>query len=99
VGACDEVAIGVIIAARRLGIPVPSGLSVVGVDGHDYSEMFYLTTVEQNPRGQGEDAVRILMTMIDGGTPEGRTTAPTRLVMRASTAAPPTPTQPPLARV
>ena len=32
VGVCDEVAIGTIIAARRLGIQVPSSFSVVGID-------------------------------------------------------------------
>lgn len=90
VGACDEIAIGALIAAQRLGIAVPSQLSAIGIDGHDYAEMFALTTVEQDPSAQGEDAVAILMSMIDGATGVERTTAPTRLVMRASTAAPAT---------
>jgi DNA-binding LacI/PurR family transcriptional regulator len=89
VGACDEVAIGAIIAAQRLGIAVPSQLSAIGVDGHDYAEMFALTTVEQDPCRQGEDAVAMLMSMMDGTQPPERTTAPARMVMRASTAAPP----------
>jgi len=90
VGACDEIAIGALIAAQRLGIAVPSQLSAIGIDGHDYAEMFALTTVEQDPSAQGEDAVAILMSMIDGAAGAERTTAPTRLVMRASTAAPAT---------
>lgn len=89
VAACDEVAIGVIIAARRLGVSVPTELSVVGIDGHDYAEMFALTTIEQRPHAQGVEATRILMSMIDGTaeTP-WRTPADTRLVVRASTAPP-----------
>ncbi|HAQ59034.1 MAG TPA: LacI family transcriptional regulator [Microbacterium sp.] len=89
VGACDEIAIGAIIAAQRLGIAVPSQLSTIGVDGHDYAEMFALTTVEQDPALQGENAVAMLMTMMDGEAGPTRTTARARLVMRASTAAPP----------
>ncbi len=88
VGACDEVTIGAIIAAQRLGIAIPSQLSVIGVDGHDYAEMFALTTVEQDPGTQGELAVATLMSMIDGVTPVERTTVPARMVMRASTSAP-----------
>lgn len=88
VGACDEVTIGAIIAAQRLGIAIPSQLSVIGVDGHDYAEMFALTTVEQDPGTQGELAVETLMAMIDGYTPVERTTVPARMVMRASTSAP-----------
>lgn len=88
VGACDEIAIGTIIAAQRLGISVPSQLSTIGVDGHDYAEMFALTTVEQDPSLQGENAVAMLMSMMDGEASPARTTARARLVMRASTAAP-----------
>lgn len=34
VAASDEIAVGVITAARELGIRVPEDLSVVGIDGH-----------------------------------------------------------------
>jgi len=89
VAACDEVAIGVIIAARRMGISVPTELSVVGIDGHDYAEMFSLTTIEQFPQAQGVEATRLLLSMIEGtGEPAWRTEAETRLVVRASTAPP-----------
>lgn len=60
VAVCDEVAIGAIIAARRLGIAVPTELSVVGIDDHAHAEMFGLTTIQQHPRQQGRDAVRLL---------------------------------------
>jgi DNA-binding LacI/PurR family transcriptional regulator len=88
VAACDEVAIGVMIAARRLGVPVPTQLSVIGIDGHDYAEMFALSTVEQQPQSQGEAATRMLMELIDGAVAPDRTEVPTRLVIRASTARP-----------
>ena len=88
VAACDEVAIGVIIAARRMGISVPSQLSVVGIDGHDYAEMFALTTVEQFPQAQGIEATRLLLSIIEGNEAPLRTEAATRLVVRASTAPP-----------
>ena len=65
VAACDEVAIGAIIAARRLGIQVPATLSVVGIDDHEHAEMFALTTLHQDPREQGRTAVDLLMRQIE----------------------------------
>ena len=53
----DEVAIGVIVAARQLGIAVPDQLSVIGIDGHELAAMFGLTTLAQNPAAQGGVAV------------------------------------------
>lgn len=84
---CDEVAIGVLIAARRVGVRVPADLSVIGIDGHEYAEMFSLTTIEQNPREQGRAAVLDLLTAV-GGEPfaAGVVDIPARLVVRASTA-------------
>ncbi|MDF2920131.1 MAG: transcriptional regulator, partial [Microbacterium sp.] len=57
--------------------------------GHDYAEMFSLTTVEQYPLDQGVEATRLLLSMIEGtDEPARRTEAVTRLVVRASTAPP-----------
>ncbi|WP_159499225.1 LacI family DNA-binding transcriptional regulator [Microbacterium sp. 18062] len=87
VAACDEVAIGAIIAARRLGIQVPSALSVVGIDDHEHAEMFALTTLQQNPREQGVTAVDLLLRHIDD--PDAEPVAvrlKPRLVVRNSTA-------------
>ncbi|MDQ1126683.1 DNA-binding LacI/PurR family transcriptional regulator [Microbacterium sp. SORGH_AS 505] len=89
VGACDEVAIGAVIAARRLGILVPSDLSVVGIDDHVNAEMFALTTLRQIPREQGETAVDLLMRHLDDPALKPVTVAiRPRLVVRNSTAAP-----------
>lgn len=87
--ASDEVAVGAIVAARRTGVQVPAELSVVGVDGHEYAEMFSLTTVEQRPREQGVAVVELLMDALEGR--QGSTTTllhPTRLVVRSTTARP-----------
>jgi DNA-binding LacI/PurR family transcriptional regulator len=89
--ASDEIAIGLIIAARDLGIQVPSELSVIGIDGHPYAEMFRLTTIEQHPRNQARMAVEsLLAALAPDADPAavGRTRAPTNLVMRSSTSAP-----------
>ncbi|WP_405373615.1 MULTISPECIES: LacI family DNA-binding transcriptional regulator [unclassified Microbacterium] len=87
VAACDEVAIGAIIAARRLGILVPSALSVVGVDDHVNAEMFALTTLRQVPREQGHAAVELLMRHLEDpdAKPETICIKP-RMVVRGSTA-------------
>ena len=87
VGVCDEVAIGAIIAAQRMGIQVPSSLSVVGIDDHEFAEMFALTTLQQVPREQGAAAVDVLLAEI--ADPERARTElrmPARLVVRSSTA-------------
>jgi len=89
VATCDEVAIGTIIAARRLGIGVPSDLSVVGIDDHEYAEMFGLTTLSQLPREQGAAAVDLLMEeILDPGRPSHAVRLQSRLVLRTSTSVP-----------
>lgn len=88
VAVCDEVAVGAIIAARRLGIRVPSDLSVVGIDDHSYAEMFSLTTLRQNPRGQGAEAVRLLLERLDDPeAPPRRVYETARLIVRSTTTA------------
>ncbi|MBS1696986.1 MAG: LacI family DNA-binding transcriptional regulator [Actinobacteria bacterium] len=90
---CDEAAVGAIIAAQRLGIGVPSELSVTGIDDHRYAEMFSLTTIRQDPREQGVEAVRLLRArMQDPEAPLEHVIAPATLVARQSTAAPRTET-------
>ncbi|MEO6943850.1 MAG: LacI family DNA-binding transcriptional regulator [Lacisediminihabitans sp.] len=93
VAGCDEIAIGVIIAARQLGIQIPSQLSVIGIDGHDLAEMFALTTLEQFPSRQGIRAVELVMErMLDAAdSPARAITMPVHLTVRRSTTAPPKP--------
>ncbi|MGM7699765.1 LacI family DNA-binding transcriptional regulator [Microbacterium sp. A84] len=89
VGVCDEAAIGTIIAARRLGIAVPTELSVVGIDDHQHAEMFALTTIRQLPREQGNEAVRLLLHQLEypASAPVHKV-APSALVVRNSSAPP-----------
>ncbi len=90
VAASDEMAIGVMCAARRLGIDVPGELSVVGIDDHTFADVMDLTTVRQNVDEQGRQAGEILMREIVGGAtpPPAETVLPVELVVRSSTAAP-----------
>lgn len=86
----DALAIGVMWAARDLGLHVPEDLSVVGFDDLNMAPHANppLTTVHQPIRGKGEEAARLLLRMIanpDLERPEHKTLE-TRLVIRASTA-------------
>ncbi|MFE1644223.1 LacI family DNA-binding transcriptional regulator [Microbacterium sp. P01] len=84
---CDEVAIGTIIAARRLAIQVPSDLSVIGIDDHEYADMFALTTLQQRPREQGAAAVRLLLqTLAEPTADPVEIKIEPRLIVRNSTA-------------
>ncbi|MFE5838120.1 LacI family DNA-binding transcriptional regulator [Arthrobacter sp. NPDC056493] len=89
--ASDEMAIGTILAARDFGLKVPDDLSVIGLDGHELGELFGLTTIDQDPRGQGALAVRLLLQGFDGGADRAvvGTEYPIRFVIRRSTAVPP----------
>jgi DNA-binding LacI/PurR family transcriptional regulator len=106
VAGCDEIAIGTIIAARQLGIQVPSQLSIVGVDDHELAAMFGLTTLRQLPAAQGALAVRIALAGLDDHATSGggfstdswadvaaaaARTVPVSLRVRTSTTAPPPP--------
>jgi DNA-binding LacI/PurR family transcriptional regulator len=62
----DEVAIGVISAAHKLGLRVPEDLSVIGIDGHPAAEAFGLTTMVQHPARQGAIAVSAALASLGG---------------------------------
>ncbi|HMM82619.1 MAG TPA: LacI family DNA-binding transcriptional regulator [Terrimesophilobacter sp.] len=92
VAGCDEVAVGTIIAARQLGIQVPSQLSVVGIDGHSLAPMFGLTTFEQHPAQQGALAVKMILDEPPSPASDAgprRTILPVTLSVRTSTSGPP----------
>ena len=90
VAASDEMAFGVMAAARRAGLSVPGDLSVVGIDDHVLSEVLDLTTVRQDVPHQGQRAAELLLgQLLDGSvTPPGDEVVPVQLVVRGSTAAP-----------
>ncbi|MBF4581065.1 LacI family DNA-binding transcriptional regulator [Curtobacterium sp. VKM Ac-2865] len=86
--ASDEMALGVLLAARRLGLRVPDDLSVIGIDGHEYGAAVGLTTVAQDPEAQGRVAARAVLAEVDGARPEAVPPAPATLVVRGTTGVP-----------
>ena len=87
----DEMAMGVVEVARRLGVRVPHQLSVVGFDDIRFARHIDppLTTIAQPMRQIGEGTVRLLLSILSGGrtaeAPES-VTLPHKLVVRESTA-------------
>jgi DNA-binding LacI/PurR family transcriptional regulator len=86
----DEMAFGVLLAAQQSGLRVPGDLSVIGVDNHDMSAAFELTTVAQDPHEQGMLGARLLLDEVRG-VPPRRTPARAdfALLVRGSTGQPP----------
>jgi DNA-binding LacI/PurR family transcriptional regulator len=90
----DEIAIGVIAAARRLGLGVPADLSVVGIDDHHLSGVLGITTVRQDVRAQGREAALAVLVALDAVVADEAAATPakilpTELVVRGTTAPPP----------
>ena len=89
VAVSDEVAMGVLHAARRRGLVVPGDLSVVGVDNHDLGYLFDLTTVAQPVRDQGRMAALLLLHQLSPEPGPLRTAEITpHLIVRGTTAPP-----------
>ncbi|WP_066302024.1 LacI family DNA-binding transcriptional regulator [Arthrobacter luteolus] len=91
--AADEIAVGAILAARELGLRVPEDVSVIGIDGHELSAVFGLTTISQDPAGQGAAAVGAVLSLLQNHpVPEDLLHGfyPTEFVVRSSTAVPST---------
>lgn len=87
----DLQAMGVLRAARELGLRVPQDLSVVGYDNLPIAEWIDppLTTVNQPLREMAGLAARILLTLAAGETPDStQVELVTELVVRHSTAPP-----------
>ena len=85
----DEMAFGVLLAARDLGLRVPEDLSVIGIDDHSWSGSFDLTTVRQDPGAQGGEAARIVLDELAGLPVHGLVhRSPIELVVRGTTARP-----------
>lgn len=88
----DLEALGVIEAARRLGLVVPRDLSVVGFDDSLLAATSspQLTTVRQPFAEMGQVAHRLLIDQMEGREPNSlRVELATTLIVRESTAVPP----------
>jgi LacI family xylobiose transport system transcriptional regulator len=86
----DMQALGVMEAARELGIRVPEELSIVGYDDIPLARWLTprLTTVHQPLRRMGEEAARLVIRLADEPSAAPRMDLATSLVVRDSTAAP-----------
>jgi DNA-binding LacI/PurR family transcriptional regulator len=87
----DMQAMGVLRAARQLGLSVPEDLSVIGYDNLPLAAWTSpaLTTVNQPLRDMAGAATRMLLDLARGaGTPTSRIDLVTELVVRESTARP-----------
>jgi DNA-binding LacI/PurR family transcriptional regulator len=67
--ASDLQAIGVLLAAERLGVRVPDQLAVIGFDDVDLAEIIGLTTIRQPLREGGAMAADLLLSAIESGGP------------------------------
>lgn len=87
--ASDEMAIGVLRAARELGLRVPEDVSVIGIDDHEMADYFDLTTVSQPAHEQGRVAALQVLDAIGHREQQPvQLILETRLVVRGTTAAP-----------
>jgi len=87
--ASDVQAVGVLEAAREMGLRVPDDLSVVGYDDVEIAEILGLTTMRQMLFESGRRGAELLLkTLEDPETEPVHDVLPTELVVRATTAPP-----------
>lgn len=88
----DQMALGLLRALHESGRSIPGDVSVVGFDDIPEAAFFTppLTTVRQDFIEVGHRALHLMLERIaDPTAPSTRSTVPTELVLRGSTAAPP----------
>lgn len=88
--ASDVQAVGVLEAARELGLRVPQDLSVVGYDDVEIAEILGLTTMRQRLFESGRRGVELLLKTLENPETEPiHEVLPTELVVRETTGPPP----------
>ena len=87
----DEMALGVLEAARSLSLRVPEDFSVVGYDDIELAHFVQLTTIRQHMFDSGVHGVNLLMKAMGvlDGVPPTTLNLSTELVCRQTTAPPP----------
>lgn len=88
----DFMAAGVVAAATRLGLRIPRDLSIAGFDDSAVAHFIWppLTTVRQPIRAMARSAIEYLVARAGGhGTPRTSVELPLNLIVRESTAPPP----------
>ena len=85
-GGLEIYALGVLKAARQLGVRVPRDLAILGFDDLDLAEYADLTTVRQHLDESGRFAVEILLAQInDPSRPVQHVRLPLKLIERQTT--------------
>lgn len=93
--ASDTQAMGVLEAARDLGVAVPAQLSLIGFDDIDVAEYLGLSTVRQPLFESGARGAELLLALIAGEAhPAAPEHLPVELVARTTTGRPPEGPQP-----
>ncbi len=88
--ASDTQALGVLEAARELGLRVPEDLSVVGYDDLEIADHIQLTTIHQQLIVSGVRGAHLLLARLENAAaPVVKEVLPTSLVVRRTTAPPP----------
>ncbi len=74
----DNLASGALLAAQRVGIPVPQQVAIVGFGDYPFSEMLTpsLTTIRPPARDIGLIAADLIFRMLDGDAPTTRSGQP-----------------------
>jgi LacI family repressor for deo operon, udp, cdd, tsx, nupC, and nupG len=86
----DEMAIGASHAVREAGLRVPDDISIIGIDNHELSEYFDLSTMAQPAPELGSLGARMLLDALQSESPTRpvETIVPTQLIARGTTAPP-----------
>lgn len=86
----DDIAVAATTVLHRAGLRVPEDMSLVGVDGNGLGELFKITTVDQHVVDQARAASAMVLYLLSGRELEqSRLTLETHLLVRDSTAPPP----------
>lgn len=81
----DEVAIGVMTEAEKLGIQVPEDLAIIGFDNQPISQVLQLTTIDQNLKEIGKKAFEMFYRQIsDESSKQEKVEIPYELVERST---------------
>ncbi|RFA18991.1 LacI family DNA-binding transcriptional regulator [Subtercola boreus] len=93
-GGNDLIAVGAIKRLREQGLTVPADVTVVGFDDIDIASVITpgLTTVRQDASGLGRNSARLLIEGLEAGSFEAVASVvlPVELIVRGTSAAPPT---------
>ncbi len=86
----DNMALGVLLYLRRIGMRVPEDMGLAGFDDSFFSEYLFppLTTVRQPMYEMGSIAMETVVSLMEGSTREKGIILPTQLVVRRSCGCP-----------